>query len=294
MRLDWLEDIVAVLDAGSISEAAARRHVSQPAFSRRLRAAEEALGVELFDRSARPARARPGVEDLGPRLRAAAQEVRQLRVELRLAAGHGEGGLVIAAQHSLTTTMAAAIVERLDRPDAEGGVRLRSANRDDCAAMLAAGEADIAILHRLRADPVTHRPSEVEVADFAVEPFLPVGTEAEAARLAAGDLRLIAYPGEVFLGRVFASEIAPRLPETLRLRPRAETALTPAALQLALEGAGIAWLPRGIARDALREGRVRDLSALLPAAELRVCAVRRRGRRSAAAERAWALILSQS
>ena len=294
MRLDWLEDIVAVLDAGSISEAAARRHVSQPAFSRRLRAAEEALGAELFDRTARPARARPGVDALGPRLRAAAQEIRQLRVELRLAAGREEAGLVIAAQHSLTTTLAAAIVERLDRPDAAGGVRLRSANRDDCAAMLAAGEADIAILHRLRAEPVTHRPSEVEAADFAVEPFLPLGTVAEAARLEGGELRLIAYPGDVFLGRVFASEIAPRLPDALRLRPRAETALTPAALQLAVEGAGIAWLPRGIARDALREGRVLDLSARLPSAELRVCAVRRRGRRSTAADQAWALILSQS
>ena len=71
MRLDWIEDIVAVLDAGSISGGAARRNVSQPAFSRCLRTAEEALGVA----------------ELGPRLRAAAREIRQLRVELRLAAG---------------------------------------------------------------------------------------------------------------------------------------------------------------------------------------------------------------
>lgn len=87
VRLDWIEDIVAVLDAGSISGGAARRNVSQPAFSRRLRTAEEALGVALFDRGARPATARPGVAELGPRLRAAAREIRQLRVELRLAAG---------------------------------------------------------------------------------------------------------------------------------------------------------------------------------------------------------------
>ena len=294
MRLDWIEDIIAVLDAGSIGKGAARRHVSQPAFSRRLRAVEEALGVELFDRQGRPAVARPGVAELGPRLRAAAQEIRQLRVDLRLAAGREASGVVIAAQHSLTTSMAAGIVERLSGPHFSGGVRLRSANRDACAAMLMAGEADIALLHRLRGEQVVDRPSEVEIADFAMESFLPVAIRREADRIDGGELRLIAYPGEVFLGRVFASEIAPYLPEGLRLRPRAETALTPAALQLAIEGTGTAWLPRAIAREALSGGRLLDLSSRLPSAELRICAMRRRGRRTDAIDVAWALILSRS
>lgn len=292
VRLDWIEDIVAVLDAGSISGGAARRNVSQPAFSRRLRAAEEALGVALFDRGARPATARPGVAELGPRLRAAAREIRQLRVELRLAAGQEAAGLVLAAQHSLTTSMAAGLVERLDRLDLPGGVRLRSANRDECVRMLLAGLADIALLHRLPGEPVADRAAEAEIADFAADVLLPVATDGEAARLEAGELRLIAYPGEVFLGRVFAAVVAPALPEGLRLRVRAETALTPAALRLTLEGAGVAWLPRFIAREAVSAGRLRDLSDRLPTAELRVCAMRHRTRRSDAAERAWSLILA--
>ena len=189
MRLDWIEDIVAVLDAGSISGGAMRRNVSQPAFSRRLRAAEEALGVRLFDRGARPAAAHPGVAELGPRLRAAAQEIRQLKVELRLAAGREGVGLVLAAQHSLTTSMAAGIVERLDRPSLPGGVRLRSANRDECVAMLLAGLVDIALVHRLPGEAVVDRPSETEIADFAVDVLLPVSADSEVARLDAGELR---------------------------------------------------------------------------------------------------------
>ena len=292
MRLDWIEDVSAVLEAGSISGGAARRNVSQPAFSRRLRAAEEALGARLFDRTARPARARPGVVALAPRLRAAAREIRQLKVELRLAAGDGPARLVLAAQHSLTTAMAAGLVERLDGSCGPGGVRLRSANRDDCLAMLEGGDADLAVIHRLPGEGIGDRPAEVEVADFAVDTLTPVAAPQEMERLRAGELRLIAYPGDVFLGRVFAAVLAPALPEGLRLRARAETALTPAALELALQGAGVAWLPRSILGWTVPAGRLRSLEGELPSAELRVCAVRRRGGRSAEGERAWSLILS--
>ncbi|MFU8778000.1 MAG: helix-turn-helix domain-containing protein, partial [Roseovarius sp.] len=50
MRLEWLDDILAVADAGSLARAAEIRHVSQSAFTRRLRAIEDTLGVPLFDR----------------------------------------------------------------------------------------------------------------------------------------------------------------------------------------------------------------------------------------------------
>jgi DNA-binding transcriptional LysR family regulator len=47
MELKWLEDLLALLEEGSISRAAARRHVTQPAYSRRVRQLEQWLGVEL-------------------------------------------------------------------------------------------------------------------------------------------------------------------------------------------------------------------------------------------------------
>ena len=46
--------MVAIADAGSISEAARRVHVSQPALSQRLKQLEARLGCELFDRQAAP------------------------------------------------------------------------------------------------------------------------------------------------------------------------------------------------------------------------------------------------
>ena len=292
MRLDWLEDIAAVLDTGSLTDAARRRNVSQPAFSRRLRAAEEAIGTKLIDRDRKPARLRPGVEALAPRLRAAAAEIRQLRVDLRLAATEDAGSLVIAAQHSLATTRAAAIIERMDGAANIRGVRLRSANRDDCIRMIMVGEADIAIVHRTPAEQIWHRSSELEVTGLDAERLIPVATAAEADRLASGDLRLVAYPGDVFLGQVFAARIAPRLPEVLRIQPRAETALAPAAHSLAREGSGVAWLPETMVRTDLATGYLKDLSGTLPSALLELVCVRTTRAHGAAHDSAWARLTS--
>ena len=54
MRLEWLDDILAIASTGSFSGAAERRHLTQSAFSRRIQQIEQHIGVELFDRSQKP------------------------------------------------------------------------------------------------------------------------------------------------------------------------------------------------------------------------------------------------
>ena len=50
MNLSWLEDFLVLSASGNFSRAADERHMTQPAFSRRIRALEEWLGADLFDR----------------------------------------------------------------------------------------------------------------------------------------------------------------------------------------------------------------------------------------------------
>jgi len=54
MDLDDLRAFLAVVEAGSVTAAATRLHLSQPAVTRRLQRLEAELGVELFDRHAKP------------------------------------------------------------------------------------------------------------------------------------------------------------------------------------------------------------------------------------------------
>ena len=293
MRHDWIEDVMAVLECGSITAAAASRNVSQPAFSRRLHAIEAAFGITLFDRRERPVGLHPDVAPLGPRLRAVAGEIRQIEAALRVAAGRSSG-VIVAAQHALCTVLAARIVERIGHLDPDGGVRLRAADRGDCVSMVATGQADIAILYQDADDGAEADLARFELADLASDAFVAVARSAAMAPPDARELPLIAYPGEAFLGRLFAERIGPRLAPGTRLRPRAETALTLTALQLAIDGAGVAWVPARLARQAIAAGALADLSASLPVARLRICAMRRRGRSGGPALRAWELLTTRT
>lgn len=51
MNLTWLEDFLGLASSGNFSRAAGERNMTQSAFSRRVRALEEWLGVALFDRT---------------------------------------------------------------------------------------------------------------------------------------------------------------------------------------------------------------------------------------------------
>lgn len=59
MNLDDVRALVAVKEAGSIGAAAERLNVTQPAVTRRIQRLEGALGLQLLDRSSRPAQLTP-------------------------------------------------------------------------------------------------------------------------------------------------------------------------------------------------------------------------------------------
>ncbi len=54
METKWLEDFVSLAETRSFSRSAQLRHVTQPAFSRRIQALEAWAGIDLVDRSSYP------------------------------------------------------------------------------------------------------------------------------------------------------------------------------------------------------------------------------------------------
>jgi DNA-binding transcriptional LysR family regulator len=54
METKWLEDFVSLAETRSFSRSAQLRHVTQPAFSRRIQALEAWAGTDLVDRSSIP------------------------------------------------------------------------------------------------------------------------------------------------------------------------------------------------------------------------------------------------
>ncbi len=56
MELNWLEDFLSLCDTGNFSASSEKRCISQPAFSRRIQALEAWIETPLFDRTYQPSR----------------------------------------------------------------------------------------------------------------------------------------------------------------------------------------------------------------------------------------------
>lgn len=289
MRLDWLEDILAVAEHGSFQAACEKRHVSQPAFSRRIRHIEQALGATLFDRTARPARLAPHVHDQLERMRELSAALRDLGHALRDTDQARRRRIVIASQHAIAATSTPKIIGRY--ADLDIDTRLRSANRDDCVAQLVTRRADIALIHDVFGAQEIPGADFLDIIHIGVETLIPVFAhdqlETLNERSVHGELPLIAYPADVFLGQVQRRMIFPRLTRVSRLRPRLETALTLAALELARTGMGVAWIPEHLARADLRGGRLLDLSGTLPSISMQLLALRLADASSPVVDEVW-------
>ena len=64
METKWLEDFISLAETRSFSRSAQLRHVTQPAFSRRIQSLEAWAGIDLVDRSSYPTRLTPAGETL--------------------------------------------------------------------------------------------------------------------------------------------------------------------------------------------------------------------------------------
>uniref|UniRef100_UPI003F6D2688 LysR family transcriptional regulator n=1 Tax=Marivita sp. TaxID=2003365 RepID=UPI003F6D2688 len=116
MRIDWIEDLVALLDSGGVADAARLRNITQPAFSRRIKVLEEVLGIEVIDRSVKPSGPSTILRDRAAELRKLATEQRLLLADMRQEQSTGLRQLVIASQHAITTSMGTQIINSIAEP----------------------------------------------------------------------------------------------------------------------------------------------------------------------------------
>ena len=293
MRLEWIEDILAVLEAGSLNRAAEQRYLTQPAFSRRIKSIEDYVGVELLDRSRKPAQLRKSVIEHQQRLEDLAAGLRELLYDLRQKDHKIDNRIVIASQHAITTSIAPSLVKRMST-EMGINIRLLSANRDECFTYLVTRQADLMLTYRSIDEPLPLQGSFLEECDLGDEPFVPVFATNTLANLnddyRRGELPVIAYPTDVFLGEVMNRELFPKLRKYVFVRPKAETALTLAALQLALTGVGVAWVPRSLAAKELDDGDLTDLGHIFAKATLSIRAIRLAGPKSPTEQGVWKIV----
>jgi len=307
MKLEWLDDLIAIIEADSLNEASRKRFLTQPAFTRRIQTIERHVGADLLDRSRKPVRVKTSVVDNEEKIRRIAGSLRELAADLKKG-DQVERQLVLGCQHSISTAVAPKIVKVLSK-QTSAAIRLRSANRDQCYSLLFSGEVDIVLMYRTKHEPEPVQNQFLQEGFLAEDQLTPIiSARSPSANIFEDEsvhclgvnnpglenetIDLVGYPEDVFLGRLFHQEIAPQLSDSYNLQLIAETALTPAALQFVISGVGVAWVPKSLAQKLIDDGELLDLSDRLPSITLQICAVRLSQEKSPLTESAWQIILS--
>lgn len=176
-QLDWnlLRSFLAVVEAGSLTQAAQRLSLSQPTLSRQIAALEAAVGAPLFERTARrlkPTAAGLALTEPAQRMRAAVQAAGALLTQQR----RGLAGTVrLTASEVVSAYVLPQVLSRLAQRHPEIEVELVASNRID---NLLEREADIAVR--------MVRPSQGTVITRHIADW-PLGLYAHADYLASVD-----------------------------------------------------------------------------------------------------------
>lgn len=290
MRYDWIDDILAVVETGSLASAAAKRHVTQSAFTRRVKAIEESMNAPLFDRSKKPVTVLPHIKALETELRELRAAERAIQSKLR-ATGHTEhGDISFVCQHSLTTTIAASLVQFI-RKQYDTAVKMFTGNQDECLLQLISNSVDFAMTYDIPLDAQAaiepEPPSGFQAQIIATDVLIPVSSPAFRSMWDRGELPFISYPADVFLGKVFSTRIMPQVSSQVTLVPMAETALTIAMHHMVRSEIGCAWLPRSLCDEDLKHGALVTLEDCLPVQPLNIVLTRHATRRHAVLDAIW-------
>jgi DNA-binding transcriptional LysR family regulator len=290
MEFSWLEDFLALVDTGNFNRAAEARHLTQPAFSRRIRALEEWIGASLFDRATHRVtltvagdRFRPIAEDLVRRLLQGREEIRQV-------ADTTAASLRFAATHVLSLTFFPVWLRSLEARTRLGPVHLVSDTMRACEQIMRAGQAQFLLCHhhaalagQLDAGPFR----SVRVGD---DVLMPVAAPDAAGRprfaLADAAAPHLAYSPESALGRIVEAARA-----TTALDTVFTSHLATVLRAMALDGRGIAWLPRSLIAEDMARGTLVRAGGPERDAPVEIRLFRAKARQSPAAEAFWSALM---
>src|ERR1700734_4252130 len=147
MELIWLEDYLALAETLNFSRAAEARHVTQPAFSRRIRALEDWIGAALFTRTTHGVALTPAGEHFDYQGEVLTRALHQLRRDTVEASGRGARLLSIAATHALSFTFFPKWIRSNEQVLALGNLNLISDSMQACEQMMLRGDAQFLLCH---------------------------------------------------------------------------------------------------------------------------------------------------
>lgn len=296
METAWLADLQALAETLNFSRAAEKRHITQPAFGRRIKSLEDWCGSELVDRSTHRLKLTPAGEamleaasDIAARLERVLSGLEQMRA--------ATSTVTFAATHALSFIFFPGWIQGLGHEASTMPIRLLSDNMNECERIMTEGRAQFLLCHdqqnsRIRLDMNAYR--QVELATDRLIPVSgrdkfgqPLHTLSQAADRTIPHLAFEETSG---MGRILSSALSAHT-DQLHLSTVFTSHLAMALKALAIEGKGIAWIPESLAADEMGpDGRLTSAGSYDWAVDVSIVLIRPRARMTDIAESFWTLV----
>ncbi|WP_077034579.1 LysR substrate-binding domain-containing protein [Pelomonas sp. KK5] len=260
METKWLEDFVSLAETRSFSRSAQLRHVTQPAFSRRIQALEAWAGVDLVDRSSYPTR----LTGAGETLLAQAVEIlgnlQSTRNMLRSHQASSQDMIEFAVPHSLAFSFFPHWLMDLRQRFGSLKSRLNALNVHDATLQLSEGNCDLLVVYHHASQPLQLDPERYEMASLGHEtlaPYAKANAQGEPMFRLPGHpgqkIPFLSYAGGAYLGRL-VELIVKESATPLNLDAVYETDMAEGLKAMALEGHGLSFLPASSVKKELKAG----------------------------------------
>lgn len=260
----WL--FLAVAEERHFGRAARRLGMSQPPLTEQIRVLEQALKVQLFDRSRRGTQLTPAGQALLPEVRKLAEHLERIELAVREAVRGQQGVLTIGAVSAVMLDLLPELIAKLKERHPQVTVSVREIDSGEAAAALRDGDVDLALV-RLDDPPASGLAAAPLRAERLAVALPPGHALAERSRLRLRDL---AAEDFVFCFRRASPNYFDTLIEACRtagFSPRIVHEVGSVASQLAFVacGQGVALVPASLKRMAAGGVLLRTLTGPTPA-----------------------------
>ena len=237
----WLYDFLTLEACRHFSQAAKERNISQPAFSRRIKALEAAIGVVLFDRTSTPLQLTEGGKLFHSQARSLLQ---QLECNLRELNGQnllGVPNIKIAAAHSLSLGVLPKLLHSLTAYGGEFVYHVEAIDVVQAVNTLREGQSDFII--SFRDEDLMQSPfCCLKLFESELYPVCAADTQGHPIfDITQPQVPLLNYTATSYMGRLVnrhLSEVGGITGRTILISSMSEL-----LKNMALNRYGIAWLP---------------------------------------------------
>lgn len=295
MELGQLKHFLAVIEAGSVGDAARHLGMSQGAMSNSIRALEKSLGTSLFERSPRGMRLTPTGQTLEARARIIVAEVGFATEEIDLLGQGVEGRIAVAIGTQSSYVLLPRAIERFYNTHPRVQLSVAAGSFSAFVPRLESGEFDFGIFmlagrayRSLAAEPLTRR-NRVLVHTAAKNPR-NFGRRPTLKDIAAGPW--ILNRDHSGLHKVFSDAFQKAgLPSPL---PAIEIDAGILPLDVALTNPEFLFIaPELFFRDAVTAGQLKIVPVHIPGFDRQLCAYHRKGSSLSPAARSFLAIIRQ-